>query len=904
MRNMAGLIFIRSLLLSLLSGLYFSFPAPACATAYDETITAIDVAGLIRINEDELIDLMSLRIGEGLDRQKLARGIRRAFKKNIFNDIRVISEPSGGGIKLTYFVEEIPLVKKIVLKGNENMPGKLIRKTFYYQEGEDFKKELLQRSRLELIEFYKRKGYPDAAITITVKVDEENALVILYVNIDEGEPFIIKKINADPEVRFILSVTEGGLLDQDRLDRDMIKIEEHYKKKRYVNPVVGPYYFSQGELSVPVHPGPRVHVEFTNNREFSKRKLEKELVFMENEEVSDESVTETADRIRRLYVSRGYLNAQIAAGVERKDDLIKIAFLIFEGEKVILNKIDFTGVSIKTEALKRTLPFAENKPFNRNLLNDSRGLIVRFYNALGHLQADVKEIREDLQDNGREMHLEFIIDEGPRTTITSIEILGNEQIALSDVLDALHLDEGAPYNVIDIGDARRRVLSLYRRSGFLDADIDVKHDIDNNNASLIFRINEKRPSLVGKVILSGNRKTKAKIVNRELILAEGERYNYDHLTQVKQRLYQLGIFSEVSIDVLEPGIVKGDEVVKDVLITLKEGKSGSMEISLGYGDYEEARGSLGVSYNNLGGYNRQIGFRAEVSSVERRYIVNFREPWLFNWDYVPLKIFLIREEKRAINIETRSVLYKIDKQSFIAGIEKEIADGLKIGLDYEYSFTDTKDVEEDVILSREDTGTLVISSVSPSLFYDARDNPFDPSSGSLQRIVVKYASKALVSEAEFIKGSFLSSWYLKLMNPVVFAFSVRGGAAYGFGDNEEIPLIERFFLGGRATVRGYSNDALGPKGDDDNPTGGNVFALTNAELRFSLGKGFGLVTFIDAGNVWKTIDDVQDELKYTAGAGLRYNTPVGPIRVDYGHKMNKEEGDSSGEVHFSFGHAF
>ncbi|MDH3259120.1 MAG: BamA/TamA family outer membrane protein, partial [Deltaproteobacteria bacterium] len=570
----------------------------------------------------------------------------------------------------------------------------------------------------------------------------------------------------------------------------MIKIEEHYKKKRYINPVVGPYYFSKGELSVPVNPGPGVQIEFSNNREFSERELEKELTFMENEEVSDESVAETADRIRRLYVSEGYLNAQIAVGVERKEDLIKISFLIFEGEKVILKKIEFTGISIEPEALKRTLPFAENKPFNRNMLSDSRGLIVRFYNALGYLQADVVEIREELQDNGREMHLAYVIAEGPRTIITSIEILGNERIALSDILEALHLDKGGPFNVIDIGDARRRLLSLYRRYGFLDADIDVNQEIDKEKASLIFRIKENKPSVVGKVILSGNRKTKAKIVKRELILTEGERYNYEHLTQIKQRLYQLGIFSEVSIDVLEPGIVKGDEVVKDVLVSLKEGKSGSMEISLGYGDYEKVRGSLGVSYNNIGGYNRQIGFRAELSSVERRYIVNFREPWLFNWEYVPLKIFLIREEKRSLNIETKSVLYKIDKQSFIAGIEKEIADGLKIGLDYEYSFTDTKDVEEDVILSREDTGTLVISSVSPSLFYDTRDNPFNPSSGSLQRIVIKYASKALLSEAEFIKGSFQSSWYFQLMHPVIFAFSLRGGAAYGFGDNEEIPLIE------------------------------------------------------------------------------------------------------------------
>jgi outer membrane protein insertion porin family len=129
--------------------------------------------------------------------------------------------------------------------------------------------------------------------------------------------------------------------------------------------------------------------------------------------------------------------------------------------------------------------------------------------------------------------------------------------------------------------------------------------------------------------------------------------------------------------------------------------------------------------------------------------------------------------------------------------------------------------------------------------------------------------------------------------------------AQGFDKTTELPLVERFFLGGRTTVRGYEQDTLGPKGVNGSPTGGNAFVLTNLELRADVAKGFGIVTFLDGGNVWGRTGDIKfSEIKYTVGAGIRYNTPVGPLRIDYGHKLDKEKGESSGEVHFSIGHAF
>lgn len=912
---------IESRLIVCILFLYFCLPLPSYADSvppvhpdksddtgqvaeYAPEITAVEVMGLTRMETEELIDLIGLRIGNKLDRHVLSMGIRRAFLKGFFQNIQAETRPYDNGVRLIYIAEEIPRVNKIIIKGNRQLREKTVRGMFYFREGEDFKEEYLDSARLALKEFYGRKGYPEASVEISVETTDRNSWINLRINIEEGQPIIVTDIYIEDEVRSLIGISNGDVLDTVELDKGLKKITDYYKKRNYIKPVAGPYRISDGILTVPVDPGVRYEVKFKNNSVLKAAKLEKELTFIENEEITDEAIAESADRIKRSYVSSGYYGAQVAAGVEREDDVLRITFIVFEGEITVLKKIIFSGTSINPDGIKKILPFEEGKPFNNNLLDDSTDSIISFYNALGYLHADVSEINKDFQNNGRELNLEYSINEGHRTIIKAVDIIGNKQIDRLQILNALNLGKDAPYNVIDIGDARRRVLSLYTRHGYLDAIIDVESKIAGENAFLTYKITENKASFIGKIILKGNQKTKAKIIMREITLNEGEPYNFEEINRTRQRLYKLGIFSEVAVEILD-GVKETDErIIKDLLISLKEGKSGSVEVSIGYGDYEQVRGTVEIRYRNIGGYNRHAGFRTDQNTLERRYIFNIREPRLFNWPDVPLKIFLIREERKSLKAESRDVLYKIDRQSFIAGIEKEIADGLKIGLDYEYSFTDTKDVQEDVIISREDTGTLGISSISPSIYFDRRNDPFNPTSGSLHGIVVKYAPRELLSESEFIKGNIQSSWFFQLMKNVVLAFSLRSGVAYGLGENEELPLIERFFLGGRSTVRGYSHDTLGPKGADNNPTGGNIFALTNWELRFSLIKGFGLVTFVDAGNVWKTMDDVQDELKYTVGAGIRYNTPVGPIRIDYGHKMNKAEGDSSGEVHFNFGHAF
>lgn len=899
-----------TLIFSLFLISHFSFPASTYALDLEREIKAIEVEGLTRIKQEELIDIICFHIGNILDREVLRAGIKRAFKKGIFLDIEAVAEPYNAGIKLKYIVKEIPVIQHINIEGNKIISKRKIKKSFIFKKGGDFKEDLLDKARVGLQYFYYRKGFPDATVKISIEKGNISSKVNITLQIKGGQPLIVKNINILPEVKNRIKISEGDVFDIDRVEKGIKRLKEYYKKQKYIKPIVGPHEFRDGELIIPIIQGPKLGVVFKGNKVFNSKRLLKEVPFLEDEEVTNDLLRDTVDSIKRLYQKKGYYYVQVSGGIETEENLIRVNFFIFEGKRVILRKVKFDGVSISPEAVKAIIPLQEDKHFDKSLLSASKEAMIGFYNALGYLYADVTGIKEDFLKDGSELNLIFVVHEGPQIMIKKIDIMGNKAVSSHEIKKVLQIEKEDLYNDINIGDARYRVLSLYSRFGYINAEVDVGSIVEADRAFITFKITENDPFVLGKIIIRGNKKTKDKIIRREFAIKEGEPYDYEAIFRTRQHLYKLGLFTDISIEPLEISDFKKTEeendksYTQDILVDLKEGNPGSVEIGLGYGDYERLRGFLDISYSNLGGYNRQIGLRTELSLIEERYILNFTEPWLFNKPSLPLNVSLTKERMESIDIDTRDIRYKIDRLSLLIGVDKEFTQRLKGILSYEYSIVETTDVQPGIILSREDTGTLGISSISPSLFYDTRDNPFDPTSGSLKGVVLKFASRAFLSETKFIKAVLQSSWYFQIKKGLVFAFSLKGGIAHGLGDTTELPLIERFFLGGRNTVRGYDHDILGPKGSDDTPTGGNVSALANGELRISLWKGFGMVTFIDSGNVWQEINDVEAVLRSTAGLGLRYNTPVGPIRIDYGHKLNRKEGESAGEVHFSLGHAF
>jgi len=884
------------------------FPVESAAA----TVAKVEIKGLSLLGQDEFLDILGIRAGVEIDKELVSNAIKRAFLKGFFDDI-IIRVPDGENPVVEVEVRERDLIRKIYLKNNTGLSDKVIKDLLVIKENEAIRYDVLENAKFRLKESISNYGYPEASIAIVAENTGVPHKVDIHLTINGGPPLVIRNINivlppSDVSVTgmgktMVLSamkLSPGDVFSKMKVEENIKKVRESLKKQGYYKPKVGPYSYKDGDLTISVDPGKRLLVNIDGNSSISTKSLLKEAAFFEIEDFRDEVVGEAVDRMLALYHKGGYAFAQIAPVTRSDAQIINITFFVYEGEKVKIKSVEFVGASLPNKRLKDVMLLAEGEVYNPDQMDKDKDSLKEFYGSLGYLEATVKEIKVRVDKERHTAQIIVELEEGKRTEIGSVDITGAEAQEKDKLLALAGLKPGDPYNEVNISDARFKILDYYANLGYMNVDVTVTRSVENYEASVLFKVTQGQEKFFGKTIVIGNRKTRYPVFKRELLYKEGQPYSFHLVSQERQSLYKLGLFTSVEVETID-----GEDSKKDVLLRVTEGNAGSVDFGFGYADYEHFRSFVGVSYRNLWGMNREASLRLEASSLQDRVILQYNEPW-FLGNKLPLKTFMLYEYKEELDLSTKDTLYKLNRYSITSGVEKKLSTTTKTEFYYEFSFVRTYDVKPDVVLTKEDTGTLAISGIKPAIVYDTRDNPVDPKKGVVAGISMKLATFLFFSEADFIKGEVYGSTFHALSKIITLALSLRGGAAEGFGSTVELPLVERFFLGGRSTVRGYNQDALGPKGPDGTtPTGGNAYLMGNIELRANIGKGFGLVPFFDFGNVWLKASDINLlQLKGTTGLGLRYETPVGPLRVDYGVKLSRQTGESRGEIHFSVGHAF
>lgn len=876
---------------------FLSSPAAAHSSPDETEVARIEVSGLVSMPKKDFLDLLNLKKGSPLDRTAVGAGIRRAFLTGLFDDIEIErSDTDPSAVKIS--VREKKIVASLKIRGNDHFSARFIKRHLDIHGGDRVSSLRIRNAVKALKNAMEKRGFPQAQADYLLLPEKGNRMKVV-IDIREGEPEIIRKIRIsepDDVVRSFLRLSEGDIFDRTKMESLNARVMNYHKRNGYIETSVS-YSFQGGLLSITVHRGRKLTVSFVGNTALSTKELMKELPFFELNELNEDLIEEAKERIVTLYHKYGYPFVQVAPVQTVAASGTHIDFFLFEGERYRVGSVAFEGTGISREKLQDILSLRAGDSYNPDSLESDTDTLVELYHALGYINVEIREPEVRLYENKADVL--FRIKEGAQVTVQTIKITGNRVLSDDVLAKAVLVREGQPYNEIDIADTRRRILELYNRQGYLDARVSVEREITGGHAQVSFLLHEGDVSRFGKSIIIGNEHTKPQIITREFLHSEGTPFDYSLLMKERQELYRLGLFTDVEIVPAE----KTDSL-RDIIYRVKEANAGAVEVGFGYGEYERYRGFLDISYRNLWGMNRQASFRTELSSLEQRYILSYNEPWFLMRDFT-LKAALLYENRRERNIDTGETRYHLVRKTATVGVEKKISERVRAELYYDFSVVNTTDVNPDVVLSREDVGTLIISGLRPGLIYDSRDNPFEPRKGVLAGLSFKVASSVLFSETDFLKLTLYGNKYRGLGKRFVLALSAKGGAAMGFGATRELPIVERFFLGGRTTVRGYEQDTLGPKGADGTPTGGNAFLMGSAELRTDVGKGFGIVTFVDAGSVWRKIEEFDiSDVRYTTGIGIRYTTPVGPFRIDYGYKLNREPGERRGEIHFSLGHAF
>ena len=729
------------------------------------------------------------------------------------------------------------------------------------------------------------------------------------------------------------------------------------------------------DVSLDVRRGPRVTVTFSGDAVPGGDVTE--LVTIEREATVNEDLLEddgrrVAERLRQL----GYRDAEVTHARSVAGDELSIVFEVTRGPLYRVAEVDFRGnETVEAPRLRLLLGVEAGDPLVRARIDRGLDAIVEHYHRLGYATADVVPVFTPMNgDAGEPVAVACVLEvaEGVRTTVRSVRFEGASTWYGAALETSIGARVGSPYYGPQVEADRSAVLTRYLNEGYEDAIVAVERRFsdDLREVDLVYRVREGPQVRVEHVLVVGNRRVSAESVRREIPIAPGMPLGLDEVAETRRRLNALGIFRR--IDVREFSHGRRDR--RDVIIEVEEapatrvaygaGLEGSQRLRRRTGagtsravEHIELapRGFFEIGRRNLFGGNRSLDFFTRASFRrkndpadpelaqrtrmlgfnEYRVLGTYREPRTFGlgWD-VLVQGFMEQAIRPGFDLASRGGMAQFTRQP---------SAGPRTTVGYRFGMNETTNEE----LSREDSDIVDrlfpdvrLSTLSFGRVRDSRDDPFEPSRGGTFSYDVELASRAIGSQVGFLKA-FAQGFLYRLvagMPRLVFAGGGRLGLAWKFPHSVAsepndpltelplhdpgLPISERFFAGGDTSVRGFAFDRLGRPFDEEGgtidrsgfPVGGHAMMVLNSELRFRLTPAIGLVAFLDAGNVYRRVRHLDPrQLRGGAGFGVRYASPIGPIRVELGFKLGERHeygcGDQPGlecltQLHFSIGQAF
>nr|WP_295549387.1 outer membrane protein assembly factor BamA [Limnohabitans sp. Rim8] len=685
---------------------------------------------------------------------------------------------------------------------------------------------------------------------------------------------------------------------------------------------------TQGDvLVVVVQERPSVaSVEFIGLKEFDKDVLVKALkdVGLSEGRPYDKALADKAEQeLKRQYISRSLYGAEVVSTATPIDrNRVNLTFTITEGGPAKIAQIDFVGNQAFSDGALRDQFnldtggwmswYTKSDRYSRTKLNADLEALRSFYLSQGFLEFRIDSTQVAMSPNKQDMTITINLTEGERFVISGVELEGNYLNRDDEFKALIKIAVGKPYNAETVAETTKAFTEYFGKFGFAFARVEAKPQIDrrNNRVQFVLQAEPSRRAYVRRIQVAGNDRTRDEVIRREFRQFEAAWYDSDKIRLSRDRVDRLGFFTQVNVETLE---VPGAPDQVDLLFTVAEKPTGSISLGAGFSSAEKVALSFGIRQENAFGSGNYLAVEVNTSKFNRNLVLSTTDPY-----------FTQTGISRTLDVfqrTTRPYLGNVDAYSLInSGL------GLRFGVPVTETDTVFVGINAEQTEIREGTGlpdayrefgerfgtTSTALPLTLGWSRDGRDSALVPTRGSLQRV---NADMSVAGDIRYARASYQYQQYVPLSKKYTLAFNTDLGWGQGL-KGQPYPLFKNFFVGGLGSVRGFEQSTLGPARQTSISNtapiylGGPTKLVFNAELLMPFpGAGndrtLRLFGFTDIGSAFGEDEKISSQaLRASAGIGLSWISPMGPLRFSFATPIRQQTGDKIQRLQFQIGTSF
>ncbi len=695
------------------------------------------------------------------------------------------------------------------------------------------------------------------------------------------------------------------------------------------------------KVNVVVQPKPLVKdIVVKGASKIKVSRVKKEIKSKIGNPLSEQQISVDTDKIKEMYLGKGYNQVQVSYKIDTNEEFGRsvVTFIVNEGDRAYVTAVNFVGnAHLTTKELckimktrkKNWLSFINKSGlFKEDEFKHDLDNIRTYYNSKGYIDMEVKDVKYQYPAKG-EMTVTISVFEGIQYTVGKIDFVGNTIYTKQDLRNyrgfkIIRMDEGKVFSpraftpdgkepnkeLPTLENDIQRITDLYGTKGYIEMHVTPERqaNVESGKIDILYHIEEGSQSYVEQIIIQGNNRTKDKVIRRELANSPGQIYDSVRAEQSKKRLENLQYFAKVDISPQDTTVSNR----KNMVVTVEEKRTGSITFGAGFSSVDSLLGFVEITQGNFDLFNfpyftgggEKFRVRIQYGLQRQDGEIEFKEPWFLE-QRLSLGFNLFYH-----NAEYLSSYYNEQNYGGSVSLARAFGQFWSGSVSYtlqQFDLYDFASNSSPELLSQ--AGWRSSSSITLGMSYDTRDSVLLTRHGMHADFSTQLAGGPLWGQTSIYKLQASAQKYFLLPYDMIFTVAGATGVADYYGNNSQVPLFDRFFIGGSRSVRGFGNRDIGPIDSNGQPLGGDTMAYNNLELTFPImdrvrGAVWNDMGFLDANPF--SYGNALDELCMAAGVGVRLNLPIGPLRLDYGipYKTQGYNNSPTGKFSFDVGYQF